>query len=464
MSNLKTKVIKEPFDNKQHILFTQLSALSYEPPLGFLLGANYLGTSPKKFNENADKKLRILNYLIDRGIKKGLYCGMLKSTNKDIHGFFVGNNHDLNCYIIRLKKTDPNIYVVFRGTTSTTQWKSNLSVLFDSGDIPNLLQHFAKESEGRELLMKLITLHGKPVIYPGFAGTLFSSLDIINNCVTHLIKEKKGESNIYITGHSLGGALGTLYGFSVAYALSERHGSIYKLRKQINLPINVCSLGSPKVGNQDFSTIYNALIEVGLIRYDRCISVSKFVSDPITTQPADLATWVTGIKGHPGFSEEKKLSCKEITDKINKNELSVALMTTSDLPAMIQEHCALEKGVKLTHPGGGNVVVVEATKDESKDCPGFMRGNIHGLHGFGLCHAWYFGISFTHLAGYAVIRRNALARWVYHMGEFQSVIGILSKGAVATKVVGDKIDKETMRFMDHKTLDLLCQRDQENLV
>jgi hypothetical protein len=457
-------VLHEPFSHKQHILFTKLSVLAYEPPLGFLLGMPMLDATPEIFNKEINKELSILDGLINKGIKNGMYCGTLKGTDTDVHGFFVSNRHDLNCYIVRLDEDDPDIYVIFRGTTSTTQWKSNFSVLFEKGHLPDLLRHFTPDSEGKELIIKMITLGGKPYIYPGFAATLFASLDIINYCVLHLLKERRGKSNIYVTGHSLGGALAKLYGFAVAYALAEYHGELHKHRNKINLPINVCSLGAPKVGNQDFSTIYNALIEIGLIRYDRAVSVTRFFSDPITSQPPDLASWVTKISGHPGFPHEKEITCRQILKKVEEDELAQALMSVSDLPHLIQQHCAREKKIKLVDPQAGNLVLVEATKDESKDCPGFAASDIHGVHGFGLCHAWYFGISFTHLAGYALVRRRVLAGGIFHLGEFSSALGILKNGAVATKVVGDRVDPETKRYIDKDQVEPVCRRDQAKLV
>ena len=457
----KNLVLKEPFSQKEHELFAKLSALAYEPPLGFLLGTNFLSLPPATFNQQIDKELSILNNLIQKEIKNGLYCGTLQDTNKALTGFFISNRHDLNCYIIRVKKTDPKIYVIFRGTSSAKQWKSNLSVLYERGEIQHLLKHFTKESESRDLMIKLLSLKKGFYIYPGFAETLFASLDIIHYCVHHLLATYPKKSEIYTTGHSLGGALATLYGFTVAYSLSEKHGTFHTLRKKVQLPINVCSLGSPKVGNEDFSLIYNALIETRLIRLDRAISVTKYMVDPITRQPANLIKWATGIRGHPGFSQEKKLSCQEIYQKLEEDVLAQTLMVTSDLPNMIQEHCAQEKKIKLTHPQGAEVVV-EATKDETKGCPGFALADPHGFHGYGMCHAWYFGISFMHLAGYPILRMRALASNIYTLGEFSSLLCLLRKGVTVTKIVGDKIDKQQEKEI--YTPNLLCQRDQAKLV
>lgn len=457
----KELLIKEPFSQKEHELFAKLSALAYEPPLGFLLGLDSLPLPPAVFNEKIDKELSILNDLIGKEIQKGLYCGTLLNTNKEVTGFFISNQHDLNCYIVRLQKKDPNIYVIFRGTSSDKQWKSNLSVLYERGEIQHLLKHFTMKSESRELMIKLLSLKKNFYIYPGFAGTLFSSLDIIHYCVHHLITTFPKKSTLYITGHSLGGALATLYGFTVAYSLSEKHGTFHHVAKKLTLPINVCSLGAPKVGNEDFSLIYNALIETGMIRLDRAISVTKYMADPITRQPANLIKWATGIRGHPGFSKEKQLSCQEIYEKIEKDVLAKTLMVTSDLPHLIQEHCLEEKKITLTHPKGASVSI-EATKDESRGCPGFAMADPHGLHGYGMCHAWYFGVSFMYLAAYPIMRRRSLASNIFSLGEFSSVLCLLKEGVTTVKIVGDKIEREQEKEI--YTVDLLCKRDQEKLV
>merc|ERR1712151_520967 len=48
--------------------------------------------------------------------------------------------------------------------------------------------------------------------------------------------------NLWLTGHSLGGALATLYAA--------------ELRLKLGIPLGVCTFGSPRVGNQTFADLF----------------------------------------------------------------------------------------------------------------------------------------------------------------------------------------------------------------
>lgn len=121
---------------------------------------------------------------------------------------------------ITICETEKRICVVFRGSESQTDWyydllimkhKLNENIRVHSGFYKQLTQNNVYD----KLVSEVNKLIGK---YPTFA--------------------------IYITGHSLGGALSTLFG--------------YMLSTEINHQIMVVSFASPRVGNYEWKEAFEA--------------------------------------------------------------------------------------------------------------------------------------------------------------------------------------------------------------
>jgi len=93
----------------------------------------------------------------------------------------------------------------------------------------------------------------------------------VMNHVEQLLAENPSRRNynLYITGHSLGGALATLFGFYAATTPS------------MPLPVTVVSVASPRVGNVAFARSFAEMESQGKIRHLR-IANHK---DPVTLGP-----------------------------------------------------------------------------------------------------------------------------------------------------------------------------------
>jgi predicted lipase len=108
--------------------------------------------------------------------------------------------------------------VVFRGSESKTDWYYNL----------HLLKH---------------KLNDKIKVHDGFYKQLTDNdvyTKLVNQIKTLLIKYP--EFSIYITGHSSGGALSTLFG--------------YMLSNEIEEDITIISFASPRVGNYEWKKAF----------------------------------------------------------------------------------------------------------------------------------------------------------------------------------------------------------------
>jgi len=107
--------------------------------------------------------------------------------------------------------------VVFRGTESNTDW------LYDF----LICKHNYKDN---------IRVHS------GFHRQLFSNSNYfkLTSCLINLLaQDEYKDYSVYITGHSLGGALATMYGYFLSKELC-------------NNDVTVVSFASPRVGNEDF--------------------------------------------------------------------------------------------------------------------------------------------------------------------------------------------------------------------
>ncbi|KAK9087589.1 hypothetical protein Syun_029983 [Stephania yunnanensis] len=95
-------------------------------------------------------------------------------------------------------------------------------------------------------------------VHSGF----LSAYDSVRNRLMSLIKLSIGivdddfkvisKWHIYVTGHSLGGALATLLALELSSSLMARHGAIF---------VTMYNFGSPRVGNKRFVEIYNKKVK-----------------------------------------------------------------------------------------------------------------------------------------------------------------------------------------------------------
>lgn len=113
------------------------------------------------------------------------------------------------------------IIIAFRGTSSTTNWISNI---------------IASQKRFKYIKEDCLTHRGFTNIYSSARGEIISTLSKLSQSKT-----------LYITGHSLGGALATLCAIDIAS----------------NTPFtspNLFTYGSPRVGDPDFAKAFRKLV------------------------------------------------------------------------------------------------------------------------------------------------------------------------------------------------------------
>ena len=112
------------------------------------------------------------------------------------------------------------------------------------------------------------------------------------------VLEENPYHSLFITGHSLGGAMATLFGFFVAASDDD----IYVK----NSPVRVFSVSSPRVGNKAFRDSFKQLEEEGRLRHARIHNARDKVA---------MLPYIGGLYRHVGL--EVKLRFKGLEPRLD---------------------------------------------------------------------------------------------------------------------------------------------------
>ena len=127
-----------------------------------------------------------------------------------------GHRIDMQCYVMA---DQDNIVVVFRGNDDLKDWLANFTAITETGP-------FTDSS-----------------VHKGFQDALESAAQGL----TAIVKKFGSESKkIWITGHSFGGALASLYGG----VLTREHHQVY----------GIYTFGSPRPGDENFAASLNSAV------------------------------------------------------------------------------------------------------------------------------------------------------------------------------------------------------------
>ncbi|KAA8494630.1 Lipase [Porphyridium purpureum] len=153
-------------------------------------------------------------------------------------------NHDL---VYAIAYNNESVIVAFRGTVTSANWKVNAQVL-QVDHTPVVGPEWLESKWKRPQLGQK-----KPRVHRGFARAYDAMRADVQLLVTELFGSEgrfmTKHPRLFVTGHSLGGALATLCAFDLALHLE--------------LPKNRISLytyGSPKVGNRAFARRFSVLV------------------------------------------------------------------------------------------------------------------------------------------------------------------------------------------------------------
>ena len=196
------------------------------------------------------------------------------SSPSDVTFLIVGGSH------IRLKSNndffkDDDLVICFKGSSTMENFKHDLYSQFNATDLNVLVQPAG------------LTLTDNPAgkVTGAFVKTLIKTWASLRREIA-----SKNPKRLFITGHSMGGAYASLFGFIVAECHAAQFPSIQSA--------HLITFGSPTLLSDTARNTFNKYLDSGFLTLDRVVSQAKtLVIDPITSIPAGFS--------HPGYQPLK---------------------------------------------------------------------------------------------------------------------------------------------------------------
>lgn len=178
-------------------------------------------------------------------------------------------NEEELVYAVGVNPIQKRITVTFRGSVTKADFMTDAKIRM--AKVPDPLKFHGIE-------IKDPNGSGDVGIHQGFYEYLFGGSDDkpskymeIMNHIDQLLEENPDRKSykLYVSGHSLGGALSTLFGF---FAVGK---------SPLPLPVSVVSVASPRVGNINFARTFLEMESQGRLRHLRIANHQ----DPVTLGP-----------------------------------------------------------------------------------------------------------------------------------------------------------------------------------
>ena len=186
----------------------------------------FIGNLKKEENKNLLDNLNDLR-------KEALYSIAENSPHGKILGFVNTSETDLQC-AVTISHAKKRLNIIFRGSESKSDWYYDLKVF----------KHKLEEKfQGNK---------DNVYVHLGFWQQLMNNNSYLN--ILKLVKEGLSEHpdyELFVSGHSLGGALCTLFGYLLSCEMLNK--------------VTVVSFASPRVGNDEWKEVFDS--KENLIHY-----------------------------------------------------------------------------------------------------------------------------------------------------------------------------------------------------
>ncbi len=178
---------------------------------------------------------------------KTIFADDVSQTQSRIRSIFVCTVNDLNCYVLHHMDFD-FIFVIFRGTLSVKSTIKDARVLRKNVDTTQGVSRAFDEGS----------------VHLGFLENLDQAFARICYCIANIQKEHNKPCKIISTGHSLGGALTTIF----TYFYSKYYHLIEKLCKSVagkapKKKIHTVAVSAPRQGGEKWAGKFDTLLKDG---------------------------------------------------------------------------------------------------------------------------------------------------------------------------------------------------------
>ncbi|KAL3903550.1 MAG: hypothetical protein SGILL_010404, partial [Bacillariaceae sp.] len=207
-------------------------------------------------------------------------------------------------YAITVNRQLKRVTIGFRGSVTGHDWYQNIQVNLRTLQTPDLLKEQLKFDEeikvhlgfkkyllDDELNNAGMTMQEMQENETGKYGQILRDLNDCFNYKDASGKQIHKDFHLYVTGHSLGGALSTL--LAMKLASSWTLANVVKVRKPI---VNI-SVASPYVGNQGWANAVKRLEDEGWLRHVRITNQGDVV--PVGPPKYFLYNKVDAVYGEP---------------------------------------------------------------------------------------------------------------------------------------------------------------------
>lgn len=217
--------------------------------------------------------LRYQAMKVEENKSKGLFSFLAQSPAPSVPPSAMlvafGDNNATNelVYGVAIDSGRKRITVAFRGSTTNQDFLTDASVSMKTEE--NIFAY----APNQEKQIKIHSGFYDYLLSPDYNCGLNSKgnkFDEIIGIISPLLKLHP-DYRLYVTGHSLGGALATLFSFKAAAC----HPTPFQM------PITCVSIASPKVGDDGFRKAFQLLEEAGKLRHLRVANSL----DPVTQNP-----------------------------------------------------------------------------------------------------------------------------------------------------------------------------------
>jgi len=220
-------------------------------------------------------------------------------TGANKYGTYVSAPNDMTCLFINASKVRANtnsilkpsdVIVSFKGSSTVSNFKHDLMSQFTAADLGALVSSLGITVQGEKNFVTGSFV--KPLVKAWHALTRA----LTEHCVT-------ADGRLFCTGHSLGGAYCTLFGFILAEA--KVNGLPYM--KNV-ASIHIISFGAPTILGDNARNTFNRHLDTGLVTVDRVVS-QKVAARSAATQilvggpmgPNNVIPTIPARFSHPGF-------------------------------------------------------------------------------------------------------------------------------------------------------------------